>query len=83
MAYQNRVVGQFDVTVGAGRLRSSATEAVSFPHGWTEDGVMVEAAFTGAHLLYLAAAGCVLRPAPHSDAAEAAHLPCTWTAPAV
>jgi hypothetical protein len=56
---------------------------VSFPHGWTEDGVMVEAAFTGAHLLYLAAAGCVLRPAPHSDAAEAAHSPCTWTAPAV
>jgi hypothetical protein len=32
---------------------------VSFPHGWTEDGVMVEAAFTGAHLLYLAAAPAV------------------------
>jgi hypothetical protein len=42
-----------------GTLRSSATEAVSFPHGWTEDGVMVEAAFTGAHLLYLAAAPAV------------------------
>lgn len=31
-----------------------------FPHRWTPDGVTVEADFTGAHLLHLAAAGCVL-----------------------
>jgi hypothetical protein len=50
----------FEVVVGAGTLRSRAADAVSFPHRWTADGVTVEAAFTGAHLLHLAAAGCVL-----------------------
>ena len=33
---------------------------MSFPHSWTAEGVTVDAAFTGAHLLHLAAAGCVL-----------------------
>jgi uncharacterized OsmC-like protein len=33
---------------------------VHFPHRWTPTGVTVEADFTGAHLLHLAAAGCVL-----------------------
>jgi uncharacterized OsmC-like protein len=33
---------------------------VRFPHRWTPAGVTVEADFTGAHLLHLAAAGCVL-----------------------
>ena len=51
---------QFSVVVGAGELRSSATGAVGFPHRWTPEGVTVEADFTGAHLLHLAAAGCVL-----------------------
>lgn len=55
-----RLVSSFEVAVGAGTLRSSAAEAVSFPHRWTPAGVTVEAAFTGAHLLHLAAAGCVL-----------------------
>ena len=50
----------FDVVVGTGTLRSTASDAVRFPHRWTPDGVTVEAAFTGAHLLHLAAAGCVL-----------------------
>jgi uncharacterized OsmC-like protein len=53
-------MGDFDVVVGAGTLRSAAADAVSFPHQWTPGGVTVEAAFTGAHLLHLAAAGCVL-----------------------
>ena len=51
---------QFEVTVGAGTLRSTAAEAVHFPHRWTPEGVSVEAPFTGAHLLHLSAAGCVL-----------------------
>ena len=51
---------EFDVVVGAGSLRSAAPGVVRFPHRWTRDGVTVEAAFTGAHLLHLAAAGCVL-----------------------
>lgn len=53
-------MGEFDVAVGAGTLRSAAADAVRFPHRWTSDGVTVEAAFTGAHLLHLATAGCVL-----------------------
>ena len=53
-------VDQFAVVVGAGSLRSEAADAVPFPHRWTAEGVTVEADFTGAHLLHLAAAGCVL-----------------------
>jgi len=53
-------MGQFDVTVGAGSLRSDDVDAVRFPHRWTPAGVTAEAAFTGAHLLHLAVAGCVL-----------------------
>lgn len=53
-------MGDFDVVVGAGSYRSPAVDAMSFPHRWTAEGVTVAAAFTGAHLLHLAAAGCVL-----------------------
>jgi hypothetical protein len=49
----------FGVVVGAGTLRS-ASPASSFAHRWTDEGVTVEGEFTGAHLLHLAAAGCVL-----------------------
>ena len=51
---------QFDVVVGAGSFRSDDGRAVRFPHRWTAGGVTVETDFTGAHLLHLAAAGCVL-----------------------
>jgi uncharacterized OsmC-like protein len=51
---------RFEVVVGAGTMRSAAGSAVTFPHRWTPEGVTVEADFTGAHLLHLAAAGCVL-----------------------
>ncbi|HEU5483717.1 MAG TPA: OsmC family protein, partial [Microlunatus sp.] len=53
-------MAEFGVVVGAGTLRSAAAGAVSFPHRWTAEGVTVDAAFTGAHLLHLAVAGCVL-----------------------
>jgi hypothetical protein len=53
-------MNDFTVTVGAGSLRSTDPAAVTFPHRWTPEGVSVEADFTGAHLLHLAAAGCVL-----------------------
>jgi len=53
-------MGDYDVVVGAGTLRSTSPDAVRFPHRWTAEGVTIEAAFTGAHLLHLAAAGCVL-----------------------
>jgi len=51
---------QFSVVVGAGSYRSDDEGAVTFPHRWTPDGVTVQATFTGAHLLHLAVAGCVL-----------------------
>jgi uncharacterized OsmC-like protein len=53
-------VDQFGVVVGAGSFRSDSGHAVRFPHQWTSEGVTVETDFTGAHLLHLAAAGCVL-----------------------
>ncbi|MFF5296025.1 OsmC family protein [Paractinoplanes globisporus] len=53
-------MNQFEVIVGAGSFRSDSPGAVRFPHRWTPEGVTVQADFTGAHLLHLAAAGCVL-----------------------
>lgn len=46
--------------VGAGSLGSRADSARFFDHQWTAAGVSVHAEFTGAHLLHLAAAGCIL-----------------------
>jgi hypothetical protein len=54
------MAGEFEVVVGGGAYRSEAAQAVHFPHRWTDGGVSVETQFTGAHLLHLAAAGCVL-----------------------
>ncbi|MBM2623168.1 OsmC family protein [Actinoplanes sp. LDG1-06] len=47
----------FAVVVGAGTYRG---DGVLFAHRWTDEGVTVQADFTGAHLLHLATAGCVL-----------------------
>jgi uncharacterized OsmC-like protein len=49
-----------EVTVGAGTMMSPSSTAVRFPHQWTDDGVTIEADFTGGHVLNLAVAGCVL-----------------------
>jgi uncharacterized OsmC-like protein len=54
------MAGRFAVVLGTGSFRSTAEGAVCFPHEWTVEGVSVSAAFTGAHLLHVAAAGCVL-----------------------
>lgn len=51
---------RFEVTVSAGTMMSADGAAIRFPHRWTPGGVTVEADFTGAHLLPLAAAGCIL-----------------------
>jgi hypothetical protein len=50
----------FEVTVSAGTMRPEDGAGIAMPHAWTEAGVVVEAPFTGAHLLHVAAAGCVL-----------------------
>jgi hypothetical protein len=49
---------RFEVEVSAGTMMPGS--GARFPHRWTPGGVTVEADFTGAHLLHLAAAGCVL-----------------------
>ena len=51
---------EFLVTVSSGDLRLDSPGGVAFPHRWTEGGVVVESDFTGAHLLHLSIAGCVL-----------------------
>jgi uncharacterized OsmC-like protein len=51
---------RYEVAVGAGTMRTGSGAAVPFGHPWTTGGVTVEADFTGAHLLHVAVAGCVL-----------------------
>lgn len=51
---------RYEVVVSAGTRRPVPGVGVVMPHRWTDKGVVVEAAFTGAHLFHLAAAGCVL-----------------------
>ena len=48
----------FSVRSAAGSLRTGS--GVVLPHAWTEDGVEYDGPFTGAHLLHLSVAGCVL-----------------------
>ncbi|QZY29833.1 OsmC family protein [Nocardioides coralli] len=50
-------MSDFRVTASAGSLRGPGP---TMPHAWTAGGVSIEADFTGAHLLHLAVAGCVL-----------------------
>ena len=50
----------FDVVVGGGLAAEHDTRHREFSHRWSTDGVTVKAAFTGAQLLHLAVAGCVL-----------------------
>jgi len=63
-------VERFVATVGAGSYRADSDRAVRFPHRWTAEGVTAEADFTGAHLLHLAAAGCVLNDVYREAAAS-------------
>ena len=51
---------EFEVVASAGSLRADSRSGITFPHHWTKEGVVVESAFTGAHLLHLSIAGCVL-----------------------
>lgn len=53
-------MADYEVVVAAGTFRSALPDAIAFPHRWTAEGVAVSTEFTGAHLLHLATAGCVL-----------------------
>jgi hypothetical protein len=50
----------YTVSVSAGSLTTDTKHTWHLPHRWTREGVSVEALFTGAHLLHVAVAGCVL-----------------------
>jgi OsmC-like protein len=50
----------YRVVVGSGSFRRGEEGVWHLAHRWTPDGVSVEADFTGAHLVHLAVAGCVL-----------------------
>jgi uncharacterized OsmC-like protein len=54
------VTDQFRVVVSAGLFKPADGRGLEVPHRWTTGGVSVDTDFTGAHLLHLAAAGCVL-----------------------
>ena len=55
----------------AGSLRRTGTH---LPHRWTEEGVVVETEFTGAHLLHLSVAACVLNDLYREAAARGLQL---------
>ena len=50
----------FAVAAASGTLRSTVRADAQMPHRWSDKGVVVEAQFTGAHLLHLSTAACVL-----------------------
>lgn len=53
-------VSAFPVVVAAGSLSDEIRADARFPHRWTTEGVAVQTEFTGAHLLHLSAAACIL-----------------------
>jgi uncharacterized OsmC-like protein len=68
--YVAEMEADFTVKVAAGSLRSRVRADSTLPHRWTDEGVAIELQFTGAHLLHLAAAGCVLNDL-YREAAQA------------
>lgn len=51
---------RFSVSVGAGSLREEGSACLQVPHGYTRGGISVRGDVTGAHVLHLAVACCVL-----------------------
>jgi uncharacterized OsmC-like protein len=66
----------YQVVVAAGTLRASDDDesVVRYRHPWTDDGVTAAADFTGAHVLHLAVAGCVLNDLYREAAARGIRL---------
>ncbi len=64
----------FSVAVGAGTLRGSVRADAAFPHRWTDEGVAAEVQFTGAHLLHVSVAACVLNDLYREAARLGVHL---------
>ena len=50
----------YPVTASAGSLRADPAVGWVLPHAWTREGVVTDAAGTGAHVLHLSVALCVL-----------------------
>lgn len=64
----------FTVTVGTGTLRPGGADVLVLPHRWTPAGMHATPAPTGAHLLHLAVAGCVLNDVHREAAARGVPL---------
>ena len=60
------------VTAGAGTL--AVDDGIAVEHPWTGSGVTFDAAFSGAHLLHLAVAGCVLNSVYREAERRGSHL---------
>lgn len=65
---------EFAVVAASGSFRSSVRADAHLPHAWTPDGVVVQTQFTGAHLLHLASAACVLNDLYREAAALGVHV---------
>lgn len=60
---------EYRVIAASGTLRDGFEASMTLGHNWTTGGVAVETQFTGAHLLHLATAACVLNDL-HREAAS-------------
>lgn len=60
---------RYEVVVSTGTLAVRGDDVVRFPHRWSDGGVTARTQFTGAHLLHLSVAGCVLNDL-HREAAR-------------
>ena len=67
-------MSEFPVRVAAGTYRETVDADAMFPHQWTDAGVAIETTFTGAHLLHLSVAGCVLNDCYREAAALGVQL---------
>ena len=64
----------FRATAAAGSLQSTVEAVAVLPHRWTQGGVAVDVECSGAHLLHLATAVCVLNDLYREAAARGVEL---------
>jgi uncharacterized OsmC-like protein len=65
---------EFAVAAASGSLRSTVRIDAQLPHKWSQEGVAIETEFTGAHLLHLATAACILNDLYREAEAHGVHV---------
>ena len=68
------MIDEFEVVAASGSLRSGVSPDAQLPHRWSEDGVAVQTSCTGAHLLHLSVAVCVLNDLYRESASVGVHV---------